>query len=164
MRVTPLDIIQKQFSAGRRGYEPEEVRAFLDEIRESMEELLKENQRLRQLVSQREAEIEELRSHEADVKDTLLLARRLTGELERNARREADVIVGEARLEAERILMATSDERREAQARIVTLRATRARLLADLRAIVDAHGAVLSAYEQDTRADDVGAEAGEEQM
>ena len=51
MRVTPLDIIQKQFTANRRGYEPDEVRAFLEEIRETMEDLLKENQRLREQIA-----------------------------------------------------------------------------------------------------------------
>ena len=64
MRVTPLDIIQKQFTANRRGYEPDEVRAFLEEIRETMEDLLKENQRLREQMARFEAEIAELRSEE----------------------------------------------------------------------------------------------------
>ena len=44
MRVTPLDIIQKQFAPSRRGVDADEVSEFLDEVRESMEELLKDNQ------------------------------------------------------------------------------------------------------------------------
>ena len=41
MRVTPLDIIQKKFSAARRsGYDSDEVQSFLEEVRESMEEML----------------------------------------------------------------------------------------------------------------------------
>ena len=39
MRSTPLDIIPKQFTPGKRGYDSEEVRAFLESVRESMEEL-----------------------------------------------------------------------------------------------------------------------------
>ena len=60
MRVTPLDIIQKQFTANRRGYEPDEVRSFLEETRETLEDLLKENQRLREQIARFEAEIAEL--------------------------------------------------------------------------------------------------------
>lgn len=150
MRVTPLDIIQKQFSGarGRGGYEPDEVREFLDHIRESMEELLRENQRLREELIRREGEVAELRGGESDLKSTLLLAKRLAEDLKDGARREADVIVGEARLEAERMLMATAEERRELQAELLSLSASRARLVADLRAAVEVAGRVV---------DDIGA-------
>ncbi len=148
MRVTPLDIIQKQFTPGRRGYDSDEVRGFLEDVRESMEELLKENQRLRKVVTTREHEIEELRSQESDIKETLLLARRLGDDLERNARREADVIVGEARLEAERVLMAASDERKDVQADIVRLQAVRSRLVGDLRAMVSSQEHLLTELER----------------
>ncbi|NOY27365.1 MAG: DivIVA domain-containing protein [Oligoflexia bacterium] len=144
MRITPLDIIQKQFTAAaRRGYDGEEVREFLEEVRESLEELLKENQRLRETVQRREQEIEELRGAEADISETLLLARRLTDELQRSSRRQADVLVGEARLEAERILLAASDERRTLQQEIIGLQTSRVRLIADLRSVIEAHGLLL---------------------
>lgn len=153
MRVTPLDIIQKQFTPIRRnGYEPDEVRAFLDSVRESMEELLKENQRLRDELTRRSAEITELRSAEGGIKDTLLLARKLSDDMERGARREADVIVGEARLEAERVLLAVSEERRELQADIVRLRSSRARLMADLRAVLDAYRSTVDDLEAEAPA------------
>lgn len=143
MRVTPLDIIQKQFTASRKGYEIDEVRAFLEEVRESMEDLLKDNQRLRETVQRKEQEIEELRVSESDIKETLMLARRLTEDLQRNARREADVIVGEARLEAERILLATADERRTMQEEVISLRTSKVRLIAEVRAVIEAHRRLL---------------------
>jgi cell division initiation protein len=150
MRVTPLDIIQKQFSPARRGgWEPDEVRQFLEEVRESLEDVLKDNQRLKDEVAGRDAEIDELRSGEGDLKSTLLMARRLTDDIHRNARREADVIVGEARLEAERILLAATDERREMQADIVRLRSARARLIADLRAVLEAYQQTVAELERD---------------
>ena len=120
MRVTPLDIIQKQFGPARRGgYDSDEVRAFLDEVRDALEESLKDNQRLREQLQRRESEIVELRSGEGDIKDTLLLARRLSEDMERAARREADVILGEARLEAEKVLQTAAEERRALQAELV---------------------------------------------
>jgi cell division initiation protein len=144
MRVTPLDIIQKQFVANRRGYDPEEVRGFLDETRETMEDLLRENQRLREQIARRDAEIAELRESEHEVKETLLLARRVREDMERTARREADVLIGEARLESERILMGVMEERREMQAELVQIRGQRASLFGELRAIIDTHGRLLS--------------------
>jgi cell division initiation protein len=150
MRITPLDIIQKKFStASRGGYDNREVDSFLEELRASMEEDLKENQRLRDMLGRRDAENAELRSNEGEIKETLLLARRLTDEMDRNARREADVIVGEARIEAERILMTAADERRDIQTEIVQLRSQRLRLLADLKAVVDVYGRMIRDLESE---------------
>ncbi len=140
MRITPLDIIQKQFGDARRGgYEPDEVREFLDQVRESMEALLRENQRLRDEVARRDHEIADLRGSEGDIKETLMLARRVSEDMGRKARHEADVIVGEARIEAEGLLMTLADERRGLQADLVQLKSRRARLVADLRGVLDGY-------------------------
>lgn len=152
MRVTPLDIIQKEFTSSRRGFDADEVRAFLEQIRESMEDTLKDNQQLRALLEQREEEIGELRGAEDDLKHTLLMARRIAEDLERGARREADVIVGEARLEAERVILAIADERRDVQGDLVRLRAARARLMAEMRMRAEAHLRFIDELDPDPQA------------
>lgn len=148
MRVTPLDILQKQFRESRKGYEQDEVRAFLEETRETLEEILRENQRLREEVARRDAEIASMRESESDLKQTLTLARRVAEDLERGARREADVLLGEARLEAERVIMAANDEHRAIQADLVRMRAGRARLAAELRAVASTHLRLLDEMER----------------
>ena len=152
MRVTPLDIIQKQFVANRRGYDPDEVRGFLEEIRETMEDLLKENQRLREQIDRCDAEIAELREEEHEVKETLQLARQVRDDMERTSRRESDVLLGEARLEAEKIMMAAADERKEIQGELVGMRAQRHQLIGELRAIVETHIRLLDDLESETSA------------
>ena len=112
-----------------------------------MEEILKDNQELRQTIANREAEINDLRGAESGIKETLSLARQMSDELTRKARRESDLVVGEARLEAQRILMSVADERRELQSEIVQLQASRLRLLADLRAVLDTHARILDSYD-----------------
>lgn len=148
MRVTPLDILQKQFRESRKGYEQDEVRAFLEETRETLEEILRENQRLKDELARKEAELAALREGETDLKQTLLLARRMAEDLERGARREADILIGEARLEAERVILAANDEHRAIQADLVRLRAGRSRLSAELRAIVNTHARLLDDMER----------------
>ena len=150
MRVTPLDIIKKEFSPARRGgFDSSEVQDFLEEVRETLDGLLKENQRLRDIVARRDAEISQLKGEEASIKDTLILARRLTEDLERNARREADLIIGDARLEAQRILMDTADERRSLQTDIAQLTGMRTRVVAEIKAILSAHNSMLENFEQE---------------
>ena len=146
MRVTPIDIIKKDFRITRNGFDRADVQSFLEDVRSTLEELLNENQRLRELVAIRDEEIAGLRGEETSIKDTLLLARRLTEDLERRARREADLIIGEARLEAQKIIMATADERRNLQHEIVELQAQKVRMLAELEAVLSAHAKMLQEY------------------
>ena len=146
MRVTPIDIIKKEFRSSRNGLERQDVESFLKDVGSTLEELLNENQRLRELVALRDEEIAELRGEETSIKDTLLLARRLTEDLERRARREADLIIGEARLEAQKIIMATADERRDLQREIVELQSQKVRMIAEIEAVLSAHGQMLQGY------------------
>ena len=147
MRVTPLDIIQKDFDRVRRGFDPDAVRQFLDEVRESLEEVLEKNQQLKDLVLTREDEIATLRESELGIKDTLLLARQLAADVRRAAHREADVIVGEARIEAEQILATAHDEHRRTMEQIMRLRAIRQHYFANMRALVDSQAKVLTELE-----------------
>jgi cell division initiation protein len=146
MRVTPIDIIKKEFRSTRNGFDRQDVESFLKDVRSTLEELLNENQRLRELVALRDEEIAELRGEETSIKDTLLLARRLTEDLERRARREADLIIGEARLEAQKIIMATADERRDLQREIVELQSQKVRMIAEIEAVLSAHSQMLKGY------------------
>ena len=146
MRVTPIDIIKKEFRSTRNGFDRQDVESFLKDVRSTLEELLNENQRLRELVALRDEEIAELRGEETSIKDTLLLARRLTEDLERRARREADLIIGEARLEAQKIIMATADERRDLQRETVELQSQKVRMIAEIEAVLSAHAQMLKGY------------------
>lgn len=47
MRITPADIMEKKFPLTYKGFEVAEVSAFLDIVREEMEELMRENESLR---------------------------------------------------------------------------------------------------------------------
>lgn len=143
IRVTPLDIIQKEFTEARKGASPQEVRAFLEEVRETLEEVLKENQRLKDQILTLDQEVEALRAGESGIKETLLLARQLATDVRRGAHREADVIVGEARIEAEQVLAAAHDEYRRLLDQVTRLRAARAQHVARIRALLEAQAQVL---------------------
>ncbi len=152
MRVTPLDIIQKDFERVRRGFDPDAVREFLEEVRESLEEVLKENQQLKDLLVARQDEIATLRESELGIKDTLLLARQLAADVRRAAHREADVIVGEARIEAEQILATAHDEHRRTMEQIMRLRAIRQHYFSNMRALLDSQGKTLAEIEAQSEA------------
>jgi len=77
MRITPLDIQQKQFPMKFRGFDIEEVYTFLEIIREEMEDLLRENASVKENVQRLENQIKEYRDMETTLRETLLTAQQL---------------------------------------------------------------------------------------
>lgn len=148
MRITPLDIIQKEFGSVRRGLDPDEVGQFLEEVRETLEEVLRENRTHQESVKARDREIESLRARESEIHQTLMLARRMTEELKDTSRREADLLLGEARLEAQRVLSTAHDEHRELLQEVIQLQSVRKRLAAELRAVMETHLRLVRELEQ----------------
>lgn len=148
--ITPLDILQKQFGPAKRsGYEPAEVHAFLDQVRESLEASLRESLRLREELHRRDEDIAVLRAESGDIKEALILARRLALDMENAARREADLIVGEARLEAEQLLSLTREEERVLTEHIIRLKTARIHNVAQMRAFLGAQSRILDELERE---------------
>lgn len=103
MRVTPIDIQHREFPIKFRGFDKEEVNAFLKEVTEEYEVLIKENNRLREDLAGKEIQLIELRKKEETLNNTLLNVQRLVEDLKANAQREASLIIKEAELKAEEI-------------------------------------------------------------
>ncbi len=89
MRITPLDIQQKQFKVRLRGFDMEEVYSFLELIREELEELLKENSMLKEKVAILENQLEEYRKIEQSIRDTLMTAQKLVEDYKTNAKKRS---------------------------------------------------------------------------
>ena len=104
MRITPLDIQQKQFPMKFRGFDIEEVYGFLEIIREEMEDLLRENASLKENLQRLENQIKEYRDMETTLRETLLTAQQLVEDYKTNARKEAELVVREAELKADSVL------------------------------------------------------------
>src|SRR4030066_2494416 len=98
MRITPLDIQQKQFPVKFRGFEEEEVDSFLELIREEMEELLRENANLREESRRFEKQLKEYKNIETTLKDTLVSTQQMVDEYRGTAKKDAELIVKEAEL------------------------------------------------------------------
>jgi len=104
MNVTPLDLRQQQFRTTMRGYDRDEVTAFLAEVSSDYEVALTEADKLRQEVARLEGLLNEHREHERNLRNTLLTAQRLSDEVKEAAAKQADAIVREAEGRAELIL------------------------------------------------------------
>src|SRR5574340_795088 len=104
MKITPLDITQKAFRRRMRGLDREEVEGFLALVAGQVEELARENQLLREDVQHMDEEISELRSRERALQETMITAQRACEEMREAARKEAEITLAEAELQAEKIV------------------------------------------------------------
>lgn len=120
--LTPLEIQKQTFSRGLKGYNSDEVRAYLHFVAEEIERLLRENDRLSRDAAVLREDIEDHTNRERILKDTLLSAQKVAEDLTANARKEAELIVKDAELLAERLVA-------QAQQRVADLE----RCIGDLR-------------------------------
>ncbi|MEO6238425.1 MAG: DivIVA domain-containing protein [Vicinamibacterales bacterium] len=91
-----MDMRQQRFKPAMRGYDRTDVVAFLTEAADDYEQAMREIDRLRSDLMRMEALLAEHRERENNLRDTLLTAQRLSGEVKEAAHTEAKLIVREA--------------------------------------------------------------------
>lgn len=149
MRITPLDIRKQEFRKGMRGLDSEEVYAFLATVAEEYESVLNDNKALRERLLELDDKVQEYRSMEKVLRDTLITAERVTVEAKDNARREANIIVKEAQMEAEKALVDIKNEAVKLNHNVRYLRTQRESYLARMKAVIDSHMKFLDAADKD---------------
>jgi cell division initiation protein len=139
MRITPLDIQQKQFPMKFRGFDVEEVYGFLEIIREEMEDLLRENASLKETVQRLENQIKEYRDMETTLRETLLTAQQMVEDYKANSRKEAELVVKEAELKADSIMKEAQEKVIKIHEDIVDLKGIRRHFKEEVRRLVEGH-------------------------
>jgi cell division initiation protein len=139
MRITPLDIQQKQFPMKFRGFDVEEVYAFLEVIREEMEDLLRENANLKENIQRLETQIKEYRDMETTLRETLLTAQQMVEDYKTNARKEAELVVKEAELKSDAVLREAQEKVIKIHEDIVDLKGIRRHFKEEIKRLVEGH-------------------------
>ena len=125
MRIAPLDLRQQRFKTAMRGYDKTEVVAFLTEAADDYEHALREIDRLRQDLARMEALLTDHREREANLRNTLMTAQRLSDELKEAAQNESKMIVREAQGRADLLLQKAQARLEEIERDITELRLRR---------------------------------------
>ncbi len=102
--LTPLEIQKQTFARKLKGFDPQEVRAYLQLIAEEIERLVKDVDRLARENAMLRDDLDDHNQRERILKDTLLSAQKVSEEVKSNARKEAELIVKDAELLSERLV------------------------------------------------------------
>lgn len=145
MRITPMDIRQQQFTVRAfRGFDRHEVEAFLDDVAEDYEQLLKENLLLKEQVETLEERSRGVEERERMIQETLITTQRLAEEIKEGAKREATLLVREAELQGDKFLEEARAEEAKVKAEILALKRTRRQLAEGLRVTLEMYQRLLA--------------------
>ncbi len=148
MKIAPIDIRQQRFSVKFRGFDPQEVDTFLEMVAEELEELTRENGRLKEDRQKLEHRIEELSANESNVKKTLLAAQTLKEHIMANAKKEAELIIRDARSKSSEIIVSNQSEAASVRDELTGLRSRKRQLILNMRLMLDTHLRMLEAEEK----------------
>jgi len=136
MKLTPSDVQRQTFGTRFRGFDPDEVRAFLAAVAEEMAALQRERDHIEQQLRHLELIVGEHREREAILKNTLLTAQKVAEDIRDVARKEADTVVKQAEIQGDRLLELAQGRAHEEERGILELRGHRTALRTDIRALV----------------------------
>lgn len=154
MRISALDIRQQQFTVRMfKGLDPQEVEAFLEDVAEDYESVVKENALLKEQLATLEERSRNITEHERTLQETLVTTHRLTEEMKQTARREAEMIVRDAELRGEKVTEELRTEETRLRHDLVSLRRMRRQLVDEMRTTLARYDRLL-ATEPDTEIPD----------
>jgi len=145
--LTPLDVRRYDFGKALRGYNPERVEQFRDQVAEELERLTRQAQDLENKAKGFHEQLRAFRERDKALNDALVSAQQLRSEIRESSEREAALIVREARTEAEREIDGARNEIRKLEAHLAELDRARRNHLAQVRVIVERHLAEITSAE-----------------
>jgi cell division initiation protein len=144
MRITPHDIRQQQFTVRMfRGFDSQEVDAFLEDVADDYEALLKENALLKEQIAAQEERSRGVMEREKNLNDVIVTTQRLVDEMKAAAKRESELIVREAELRGEKVMEAARGEEAKIRVEIQSLKRLRRQLVEDLAATMERYQRML---------------------
>jgi cell division initiation protein len=136
MTLTPVEI--RHVTLGRRplGYDRASTDDLLNRIVENYEDVWRERADLREELERMEGEISRFKELEVLLRNTLVSAERSADDIRGQARREADLILEEARAKARETTVSAETERERVKAEIRRLKSLESDMRAEYKAFL----------------------------
>ncbi|PYQ53109.1 MAG: cell division protein DivIVA [Acidobacteria bacterium] len=135
--LTPLEIQKQIFARKLKGFDPDEVRAYLQMVAEEIEILIRDVDRLSRENLMLREDLDDHNQRERILKDTLLSAQKVSEDVKMNARKEAELIVKDAELLSERLVSQAMSRVADLEKTIQDLKVERRSARNKLQASVD---------------------------
>jgi cell division initiation protein len=144
MEITPIDIQQFQFKSRFMGYDKAGVDQFLEKVADQLESLHRENQELKETLARTRQTLEEMRQTESTLKEALLTTQQVTDGLRENARKEAELLIEDARLKAGKIVRQAEERRIELVHQVQEINRQKLIFETSLESLIERHQRMLA--------------------
>ncbi|MDZ7772617.1 MAG: DivIVA domain-containing protein [Balneolaceae bacterium] len=149
MKLTALEIKQQKFEKGLRGYDTDEVQAFLGLVSNEWENLVARNRELDRKVEKLEEKLKHYEKVEQALHETLQTAKDSADHKMENARREARNTLEKAEMEADAIVNEATRTRREVRHDILRLLDRRREIIGGIRSYLELARESLDHFDRD---------------
>jgi len=152
MALTPLDIRKQTFTQKLRGADPLEIEQFLALVADELERRLAELDRLERDNRQLRERLDGAEHRERQLQDAILRGKTVSDEMIATSQREAQLLIKEAEIHADRLVTQAMERAQEVENRIHELRTRRRELQIKLRGTLELFSQILEAETEDERA------------
>jgi DivIVA domain-containing protein len=154
--LTPLDVRRFEFATSLRGYEKARVDQFREQVAEELERLTRLNQELEAKGRNFHEQLRAYRDRDRALNEALVSAQQLRAEIREQAERDGQLLLREAKAEADRILAEATAAVRRMEEQLEQLQRTKRVYLTQLRSLAERH---LAEVEAELAQPSAGAEA-----
>jgi len=158
--LTPLDVRRYEFGKALRGYDPDRVEQFREQVAEELERLSRLNQDLDAKARGFHEQLRAFRERDKAINEALVSAQQLRGEIREQAEKEAQLILREARADGEKMIEEARAEVRRMEDQLAQLDRGRRAFLAQIRTLVERQLSEITAAEQTPASTDAGVRDG----
>ena len=151
MKLTPIDIQQRQFRVRFRGFDVREVDAFLEQMANAFEALEKENEDRNGKIQRLTEDIQELKKREEAFQHAMVNSQKVLEQMKDNARKTGELAIAEAEVKAEGILNRAHHRLAQLHEDIAELKRQRMQIEVQVRGIIEAHTKLLEMGREEAR-------------
>ena len=149
MKLTPQDVLNQEFKIKVKGFDKDEVKDFLMQVAEYLENEILEKDKLRKTLEKSKESLAKLKKREEILRETLISAQKFSHDIKINAEREADLIVRESEIKAEEIVNNALVRRKELREEIKNLKFKRREIESEIVNMLDSLKELIESYRKE---------------
>jgi cell division initiation protein len=147
MSLTPLDIKKQEFKRVLRGFDATEVDSFLELVSVEYADALRQVKETKERLMEAEITLRDFKQKERDLQQVLMQAQETSTRSIEHAKKEAELILGDAELKAQQIIERGRGEATRFKDEVTTLRARKDTLISRLKVLLNSELELIKALE-----------------
>jgi cell division initiation protein len=141
--ISPINIKKQEFNKSFRGYNKEEVQAFLEKLADEFEAIQKENEEIKAELDQANIRLSEFRRIETSLQDNLLKAQESASKSIESSKKQTSLMIKEAEIKASQIVDKAREQANELRTAVINLKEEKDLMISKLKSIINSQAHLL---------------------